>query len=160
MKINKNNKRFSHNIINRKKKKKLVMEKSLNEQFISQNNKNKTCEYTKDKISCCESSIILDNDSINEIIKEFEKEIENEEKKDNLDKDSCQKKIKINNEENTDVFINSFASDNNNFSMSKGSTNDSKIKKRKVRYYKTKNFEPEKNYDFFISPSRIRNKNK
>ena len=160
VKINKNNKRFSHNIINRKKKKKLVMEKSLNEQFISQNNKNKTCEYTKDKISCCESSIILDNDSINEIIKEFEKEIENEEKKDNLDKDSCQKKIKINNEENTDVFINSFASDNNNFSMSKGSTNDSKIKKRKVRYYKTKNFEPEKNYDFFISPSRIRNKNK
>ena len=43
--------------------------------------------------------------------------------------------------------------------MSKGSTNDSKIKIKKVRYYKTKNFDMEKNYDFFISPSKIR-KNK
>ena len=157
--INKNNKRFNHNIISRKKKNRLVMEKSLNEQFISKNNKIKSSENTRDKISFCESSINLDNDSINEIIKEFEKEMELEEKKDKLIKDSSQKKLIINNSENVEGFFYSFVSDNDNFSinMSKGSTNDSKVKKKKVRYYKTKNFELEKNYDFFISPTKIRN---
>ena len=62
------NKRFNHNIVNRKKNKKLVMEKSLNEQFISCSNKSKNNDFTKDKISCCESSINIDNDSINDIM--------------------------------------------------------------------------------------------
>ena len=154
--INKKNNRYSHNIINRKKKKKLVMEKSLNEQFISQCNKCKSNDNTKDKISCIESSINLDNDSINEIIKEFEKEIEDEEKKYKANKKS-NKNEKINNGENIDGFIFSFISDNDNFSnMSKGSTNSSKIKNKRVRYYKTKNYELEKNIDFYINPTRIR----
>ena len=154
--INKNNKRYNHNIINRKKNKKLIMEKSLNEQFISKSNRNKSNENTKDKISCCESSINLDNDSINDIIKEFENEIEKEEQKDKASKNSSQKKI-INNSENNDYLIYSFASENDNLSnMSKGSTNDSKVKKRKVRYYKTKNYDMEKNYDFCISSTKKR----
>ena len=157
LKINKRNKRYNHNIINRKKKKKLIMEKSQNEQFISIKKQSKTCDNTKDKFSCCESSINLDNDSINDIINEFEKEIENEEKKDKFIKDSSQKKL-LNIGDNNDGMIYSFASENDNFSnMSKGSTNDSKVKKKKVRYYKTKNFDMEKNYDFFISPTKIRN---
>ena len=156
--INKNNKRYNHNIINRKKKKKLVMEKSLNEQFISKPNKNKYNDNTKDKISYCESSLNLDNDSINEIIKEFEKEIEDEEKKGKTTKSSS-KRQEININENNDNFVFSFLSENdNNSNMSKGSTNDSKVKKRKVRYYKTKNFDMEKNYDFFISPTKLKNK--
>ena len=156
--INKNNKRFNHNIINRKKKKKLMMEKSLNEQFISKPNKNKCNDNTKDRISHCESSINLDNDSINDIIKEFEKEIEDDEKKDILSKNSSKRK-EININENNENFVFSFFSENdNNSNMSKGSTNDSKVKKRKVRYYKTKNFDMEKNYDFFISPTKLRNK--
>ncbi len=157
--INKNNSRFSHNIFNRKKKKKLVMEKSLNEQFISNSNKYKSYDNTKDKISCCESSINLDNDSINEIIKEFEKEIEDEEKKEKIYKNYKQDK-KINNGENMDGLISGFVSENENISnMSKGSTNSSKIKNKKVRYYKTKNYELEKNIDFYINPTRIRIKN-
>ena len=156
--IIKNNKRYNHNIINRKKKKKLIMEKSLNEQFISKK-KNKSSENTKDKISICESSINLDNDSFNDIIREFEKEIEIEEKKDKINKNYSQNKC-INNGGDNKGLIYSFVSENDNFSnMSKGSTNDSKIKIKKVRYYKTKNFDMEKNYDFFISPSKIR-KNK
>ena len=155
--INKNNKRLNHNIINRKRKKKLVMEKSLNEQFLSKSNKSKTNENTKDKISYCESSNI-DNDSINEIIREFEKELEDEERKEKLNKDKLKDKL-LNNTENFDGFMYTFLTDIDNFSnISKGSTNDSKVKKRKVRYYKTKNYELEKNYDFFISPSRKKNK--
>ena len=159
--INKNNKnkRYNHNIINRKKNKKLVMEKSLNEQFISSSNKSKNNDFTKDKISCCESSINIDNDSINDIIKEFEKEIEAEEKKNKPNKNS-KKRIEINNiDYNNDNLLFSFLSENDNYSnLSKGSTDDSKIKKKKVRYYKTKNFELEKNYDFFISPTKIQEK--
>ena len=84
----------------------------------------------KEKISYCESSII-DNDSINDIIKEFEKEIEDEEKKDKISKNTSQKKIK-NSLDITDKF--SFLSENDNniskySNMSKGSTNDSKITK-------------------------------
>ena len=155
--INKKNNRFSHNIFNRKKKKKLVMEKSLNEQFISNSNKYKSNDNTKDKISCYESSINLDNDSINEIIKEFEKEIEDEEKKEKIYQNYKQDK-KINND--MDGLFSGFVSENENISnMSKGSTNSSKIKNKKVRYYKTKNYELEKNIDFFINPTRIRIKN-
>jgi len=163
--INKNNKRLNHNIINRKRKKNLVMEKSLNEQFISKSNKSKNNENTKDKISCCESTYFpisnIDNDSINEIIREFEKELEDEERKEKLIKDRTKNKL-INNTENCDGFMYSFLTDNDNISnVSKGSTNDSKVKKRKVRYYKTKNYELEKNYDFFISPSKApKKKNK
>ncbi len=155
--INKNNKRLNHNIINRKRKKKLVMEKSLNEQFLSKSNKSMTNENTKDKISYCEISNI-DNDSINEIIREFEKELEDEERKEKLNKDKLKDKL-LNNTENFDGLMYTFLTDIDNFSnISKGSTNDSKVKKRKVRYYKTKNYELEKNYDFFISPSRKKNK--
>ena len=153
------NKRFNHNIVNRKKNKKLVMEKSLNEQFISSNNKPKNNDFTKDKISCCESSINIDNDSINDIIKEFEKEIEAEEKKNKQNKNLTKRKEINNIENNNDNLLFSFLSENDNYSnLSKGSTDDSKIKKKKVRYYKTKNFELEKNYDFFISPTKIQHK--
>ena len=153
------NKRFNHNIVNRKKNKKLVMEKSLNEQFISCSNKSKNSDFTKDKISCCESSINIDNDSINDIIKEFEKEMEAEEKKNKQNKTTT-KRIGINSiDYNNDNLLYSFLSENDNYSnLSKGSTDDSKIKKKKVRYYKTKNFELEKNYDFFISPTKIQEK--
>ena len=133
------------------------MEKSLNEQFISNSNKYKSNDNTKDKISCYESSINLDNDSINEIIKEFEKEIEDEEKKEKIYQNYKQDK-KINND--MDGLFSGFVSENENISnMSKGSTNSSKIKNKKVRYYKTKNYELEKNIDFFINPTRIRIKN-
>ena len=153
------NKRFNHNIVNRKKNKKLVMEKSLNEQFISCSNKSKNNDFTKDKISCCESSINIDNDSINDIIKEFEKEMEAEEKKNKQNK-TITKRIGINNiDYNNDNLLYSFLSENDNYSnLSKGSTDDSKIKKKKIRYYKTKNFELEKNYDFFISPTKVQQK--
>ena len=153
------NKRFNHNIVNRKKNKKLVMEKSLNEQFISCSNKSKNNDFTKDKISCCESSINIDNDSINDIIKEFEKEMEAEEKKNKQNKTTT-KRIGINNiDYNNDNLLYSFLSENDNYSnLSKGSTDDSKIRKKKVRYYKTKNFELEKNYDFFISPTKVQQK--
>ena len=155
---NNKNKRFNHNIVNRRKNKKLVMEKSLNEQFISSTYKSKNNEFTKDKISCCESSINIDNDSINDIIKEFEKEIEDEEKKEQISKRSTKRKELNSTDNNNDNLIFSFLSEYDNYNnysnLSKGSTNDSKIKKRKVRYYKTKNFELEKNYDFFISPTK------
>ena len=158
--INKKNKRFNHNIINRKKNQKLIMEKSLNEQFIQQNNKCKSNDNTKDKISCIESSINLDNDSINEIINEFEKEIEYEEKKEQISKNSSQKKEINSYSAKNDNLVFSFLSENDNNSMSKGSTNDSKIKKNKVRYYKTKNIDMEKNCDFLISPSKLKDKKK
>ena len=131
------------------------MEKSLNEQFLCQN-KIKNMDSIKEKISYCESSII-DNDSINDIIKEFEKEIEDEEKKDKISKNTSQKKNK-NSLDITDKFSFLSENDNNISNMSKGSTNDSKIKKRKVRYYKTKNFDMEKNCDFFINSTRKKEK--
>ena len=106
--LNKNNKRLNHNIINRKRKKNLVMEKSLNEQFISKTNKNKNNENTKDKISCCESIYFpinnIDNDSINEIIREFEKELEDEERKRKFIEDRSKNKV-INKTENFDGFM-------------------------------------------------------
>ena len=156
---NNKNKRFNHNIVNRRKNKKLVMEKSLNEQFISNAYKSKNNDFTKDKISYCESSINIDNDSINDIIKEFEKEIEAEEKRNKQFKNLFKRKELNNIENNNDNLLFSFLSENDNYSnLSKGSTDDSKIKKRKVRFYKTKNLELEKNYDFFISPTKSKKK--
>ena len=140
--------RFSHNIIKRKRIKKLIMEKSQNEEFISNSNKKENKNNTiKDKISNYENSI-LDNDSINEIIKEFEKEIEAEEKKEN--------NIKLNyKKRNNNISINdtlkfSFFSDNDFSIISKDSTNNSKNKMKKKHYYKTKNMDMEKDTDFVI----------
>ena len=150
-------KRYSHNIINRKKIKKLIMEKSLNEEFISASNKkeNKTSQL-KDKISNYETSII-DNDSINEIILEFEKEIEDEEKKEKEIKDKNETKKGINMSNNDSIKF-SYISDNDFSFLSKDSTNNSKIKK-KIHYYKTKNVDMEKNYDFAIYGTK-KNKSK
>ena len=144
----KRNSRYSHNIVNRKKMRKLVMEKCLNEEFISQSNKKKKNNIIPKlkKINFIENSMI-DNDSLNEIIKEFEKEIEDEEKKEN----KC-KKINLS---YNDTLRFSFLSDNDYSIMSKDSTNNSKIKK--IHYYKTKNIDMEKNYDFIIYGNKNKN---
>ena len=140
--------RFSHNIIKRKRIKKLIMEKSQNEEFISNSNKKENKNNTiKDKISNYENSI-LDNDSINEIIKEFEKEIEAEEKKENNIKLNYQKRN--NNISINDTLKFSFFSDNDFSIISKDSTNNSKNKMKKKHYYKTKNMDMEKDTDFVI----------
>ena len=124
------------------------MEKSLNEEFISASNKKENkASQLKDKISNYETSII-DNDSINEIILEFEKEIEDEEKKEKEIKDKNETKKGINMSNNDSIKF-SYISDNDFSFLSKDSTNNSKIKK-KIRYYKTKNVDMEKNYDFAI----------
>ena len=135
--------RYAHNIVNRKKIKKLVMEKSLNEEFISMSNKkeNKSSKL-KDRISNYESSII-DNDSINEVIKEFEKEIEEEEKREK-DMKKDENKKENNGIINDNSFKSSFFSDNDFSFLNKDSA------KKKVHYYKTKNVDMEKNYDFAI----------
>ena len=123
--------RYSHNIINRKKIKKLVMEKSQNEEFISVSNKKESkSSKLKDKISNYEASI-LDNDSINEIIQEFEKEIEDEEKREKEIKDKNESK-KGNNMSNNDSIKFSYISDNDFSFLSKDSTNNSKIKKKYI----------------------------
>ena len=154
-KTNNKNARYAHNIVSRKRKKKLVMEKRHNVEFIKQSNKKNNIKNqksnTRDKIGYYDSSIIdLDTDSINEIIKEFEKEIEDEERKENDKKINNHKiiNISLNNESNKY----SFFSDNDYsvMSMSKDSTNISKINKRKIYYFKTKNIDMEKNYDFTI----------
>ena len=140
--------RYSHNIVSRKRKKKLVMEKKHNEEFIIQsnkgnkNNRNADIKDIKDKISYNESSII-DNDSLNEIILEFEKEIEAEERNKN-----DRKIVNMSNNDNSIKF--SFFSDNDFSIISKDSTNISKVQKRKKHYFKTKNIDMEKNYDFVI----------
>ena len=140
--------RYSHNIINRKKIKKLVMEKSQNEEFISKSNKKENnASKLKGRINNYENSI-LDNDSINEIIQEFEKEIEDEEKREK-DKKAKNKNKKGNKVSNNDSIKFSYISDNDFSFMSKDSMNNSRIKK-KVHYYKTKNVDMEKNYDFVI----------
>ena len=147
--------RYSHNIISRKRKKKLVMEKKHNEEFIMQsnkgnnnnNNRNADIKDIKDKISYYDSSII-DTDSLNEIILEFEKEIEAEERKKNDENKNGKKIVNISNNDNSIKF--SFFSDNDFSIMSKDSTNISKIQKRKKHYFKTKNIDMEKNYDFVI----------
>ena len=124
------------------------MEKSQNEEFISVSNKKESkSSKLKDKISNYEASI-LDNDSINEIIQEFEKEIEDEEKREKEIKDKNESK-KGNNMSNNDSIKFSYISDNDFSFLSKDSTNNSKIKK-KIHYYKTKNVDMEKNYDFVI----------
>ena len=135
--------RYAHNIVNRKKIKKLVMEKSLNEEFISMSNKkeNKSSKL-KDRISNYESSVI-DNDSINEVIKEFEKEIEEEEKREK-DMKKDENKKENNGIINDNSFKSSFFSDNDFSFLNKDSA------KKKVHYYKTKNVDMEKNYDFAI----------
>ena len=149
--------RYSHNIINRKKIKKLIMEKSQNEEFISVPNKKESKDSKlKDKISNYEASII-DKDSINEIIQEFEKEIEDEEKREKEIKNKNEIK-KGNNMSNNDSIKFSYISDNDFSFLSKDSTNNSKIKK-KIRYYKTKNVDMEKNYDFAIYGTK-KNKSK
>ena len=149
---NKKNKRYTHNIFNRKKKKKLVMEKGCNEEFISNSNKkeNKIGDM-KDKISYYDCSII-DNDSLHEIIQEFEREIEDEERRNNNMKikniKNGNKKINISNTNDSIKF--SFFSDNDYSIISKDSNNNNKTKKRKIHYYKTRNVDMEKNYDFVI----------
>ena len=160
--------RYKHNIINRKKIKKFVMEKSLNEEFISNSNKKANKNgVLRDKISNYEASI-LDNDSINEIIMEFEKEIETEEKMEknmkiinnnkNITNINNRNENKIINISNNDTLKYSFFSDNEFSFLSKDSTNNSKIKKNKKHYYKTKNVDMEKNYDFVIYGTK-KNKN-
>ena len=144
MNIIKRNNRYSHNIINRKKMKKFVMEKSQNAEFISNSNKKEDKnEEIKDNINNNENSII-GNDSLKEIIQEFEKEIEEEEKREKINK-----KQKINNS-NNDTLIFSYFSDNDYSILSKDSTNNSKNKIIKKHYYKTKNVDMEKNFDFMI----------
>ena len=139
--------RFSHNIIKRKRIKKLIMEKSQNEEFLSNSNKMENKNNTlKDKISNYENSI-LDNDSINEIIKEFEKEIEAEEKK---EKNIKNYQKRNNNISHNDTLKFSFFSDNDFSIISKDSTNNSKNKIKKKHYYKTKNMDMEKDNDFII----------
>ena len=138
--------RYSHNIINRKKIRKLVMEKSLNEEFISKSNKKEKNNKNTKRIKCFENSLI-DNESLNEIIKEFEKENEEEEKKENLNK-----KLNIS---NNDSLKFSFLSDNEYSIVSRDSANNSKIKK--LHYYKTKKMDMEKNYDFIIYGKKKKN---
>ena len=147
-KIQKNN-RYSHNIINRKRMKKYIMEKSKNEEFISNSNKKENINTKINDKKKLYNNSIFDNDSINEIIKEFEKEIEEEEKKEKLKKIKNKTKNEKINISNNDSLKFSFFSDNDYSIISRDSTNNSKIKIKK-KYYKTKNVDMEKNYDFMI----------
>ena len=91
---------------------------------------------------------------ISEIVNKNQEEADKERKKDIFYIKHIKKKykkIEIKNYRNK-------KKNNNDSIMSKGSTNDSKIKKRKVRYYKTKNFDMEKNCDFFINSTRKKEK--
>ena len=152
--INKN--RYKHNIINRKRIRKLTIERRQSAEFISKFN-NKINGSLKEKTSYCES--IINNDSINEIIKEFEKEIEESEKKNdekNEDKVDNQKDKVIHQSQSENLFY-SFYSEND-LNRAQDSNNNTKIKPRKKLYFKTKNIDMEKNYDFIIYPIKKNNK--
>ena len=146
------NNRYKHNIINRKRMRKLAIEREQSEEFISKIN-NKNNGSSKEKASYSES--IIDNDSINEVIREFEKEIEESEKKNNEkneDKTDGQKN-KVIHESQSEYLICSFYSEND-LNKAKDSNNNSKPKPRKKHYFKTKNIDMEKNYDFIIYPTK------
>ena len=152
--INKN--RYKHNIINRKRMRKLTIERGQSAEFISKFN-NKINGSSKEKTSYCES--IINNDSINEIIKEFEKEMEESEKKNgekNEDKVDNQKDRVIHQSQSENLLY-SFYSEND-LNRAKDSNNNSKIKPRKKHYFKTKNIDMEKTYDFIIYPIKKNNK--
>ena len=156
--INKN--RYKHNIINRKRMRKLAIEREQSAEFISKfSNKNKKNGSSKEKASYYES--IIDNDSINEIIKEFEKEIkeiEESEKKNgekNEDKIDNQKD-KVIHQSQSENLIYSFYSENDH-NRAQDSNNNSKAKPKKKHYFKTKNIDMEKNYDFIIYPTKKKN---
>ena len=129
--------------------KKYIMEKSKNEEFISNSNKKENINTKINDKKKLYNNSIFDNDSINEIIKEFEKEIEEEEKKEKLKKIKNKTKNEKINISNNDSLKFSFFSDNDYSIISRDSTNNSKIKIKK-KYYKTKNVDMEKNYDFMI----------
>ena len=136
--VNINRNRLNHNIINRKKLKKPVKMKV--EDFISYNKDNNNNAF-KEKINFCES--IFDDKSIIDIIEEFEKEIEIEESEKN--------KKKVLNDKQSDKLLLSNISD---YDMGNKSQNINKSKINKKHYYKTKNIDMEKNYDFMIYPTK------
>jgi hypothetical protein len=147
-----NKSRYKHNIINRKRKRKLIIEREQSAEFISKFN-NKNNGSSKEKTSYLES--IINNDSINEIIKEFEKEIEEGENK-NVEKNENKvdnQKDKVIHQSQSENLIYSFYSEND-LSRAQDSNNNSKTKPRKKHYFKTKNIDMEKNYDFIIYPTK------
>lgn len=146
------NNRYKHNIINRKRMRKLAIEREQSEEFISKIN-NKNNGSSKEKASYCES--IIDNDSINEVIREFEEEIEESEKKNNGKNEdkTDEQKNKVIHESQSEHLICSFYSEND-LNKAKDSNNNSKPKPRKKHYFKTKNIDMEKNYDFIIYPTK------
>jgi hypothetical protein len=147
-----NKSRYKHNIINRKRKRKLTIEREQSAEFISKFN-NKNNGSSKEKTSYLES--IINNDSINEIIKEFEKEIEEGENK-NVEKNEDKvdnQKDKVIHQSQSENLIYSFYSEND-LSRAQDSNNNSKTKPRKKHYFKTKNIDMEKNYDFIIYPTK------
>lgn len=146
-----NNNRYKHNIINRKRMRKLAIEREQSEEFISKYH-NKNNGISKGKVSYSES--IIDNDSINEIIREFEKEIEESEKNnENYEDKVDEQRNKVIHESQSENLICSFYSENDLF-RAKDSNNNSKLKPRKKHYFKTKNIDMEKNYDFIIYPTK------
>ena len=139
--INRNRNRLNHNIINRKKVKQPF--KGKENDFIPYNKGNKI-NGVEDQINFCES--IFDDKSIKDIIEEFEKEIEIEE----IKKKEENKENVLNDKQSDNLFlstISDFDFDNKSQSLSK-----SNIKKK--HYYKTKNIDMEKNYDFMIYPTK------
>ena len=135
--INLNRNRLKHNIINRKKH-----VKRKEEDFIPNKKKNNINDF-EDNINFCES--IFDDKSIRDIIEEFEKEIELEESA----KKEQNKKIDLNDNQNDNLILSSIS--DYDFSNKSKNLNKSKIKKH---YYKTKNIDMEKNYDFMIYPTK------
>jgi len=147
-----NSNRYKHNIINRKRIRKLAIEREQSEEFLSKFN-NKNNGSSKEKAIYCES--IIDNNSINEIIREFEEEIEESEKK---NKEKNENKVdeqnnKVLHESQSENLLCSFYSEND-LNKAKDSNNNSKPKPRKKHYFKTKNIDMEKNYDFIIYPTK------
>ena len=136
--VNINRKRLNHNIINRKKVKKPV---NMKENDFIQYNQENNINGLEDKINFCES--IFDDKSIKDIIEEFEKEIEIEETEKN-------KKKAIHDKQNDNLFLSTIS----NYDFSNKNQNLSKSKIKKKHYYKTKNIDMEKNYDFMIYPTK------
>ena len=137
--INRN--RLNHNNINRKKVIKPV--KSKEDDIFPYKKENNINDF-EDKINFCES--IFDDKSIIDIIEEFEKEIEIEE----IEKNKKNKKDTVNDKQSDNLILSTIS--DKNFGNESQNLTKSTIKKK--HYYKTKNIDMEKNYDFMIYPTK------
>ena len=137
--VNMKRSRLNHNIINRKKIQK--PEKKKDEDFIPKFKEKNIKNELGDKNNFCEN--IFDDKSIKDIIEEFEKEIE-------IEESERKRKNVLNDKQSDNLFISSIS----DFDVGDKSQNLNKSKVKKKHYYKTKNIDMEKNYDFMIYPTK------